>query len=180
MTTLRVSEHFYSIQGEGPSVGIPSVFVRLQGCNLDCGASGGDWRCDTEAVWKRGEKHDIGSLFNQIINNYQSAFKLGSHLIITGGEPLLQQHALIEWLSLFKIKPFVEIETNGTIIPTNGLDALVDQWNASPKLSNSGEPTNKRIHQDALDWFSKNPKVFLNLLSEMHRTLMKSIRRFFG
>ena len=122
---------FIQFKAKAHQWGSSSVFVRLQGCNLDCGASGGDWRCDTEAVWKRGEKHDIGSLFNQIINNYQSAFKLGSHLIITGGEPLLQQHALIEWLSLFKIKPFVELK------PMAPLFQRID-W--MPSLTNGMHP----------------------------------------
>ena len=53
MNTIRVSEYFYSIQGEGLTVGVPAVFLRLQGCNLDCGSSGGSWVCDTEAVWNK-------------------------------------------------------------------------------------------------------------------------------
>jgi len=155
MTILRVSEHFYSIQGEGPTVGVPAVFLRLQGCNLNCGASGGVWACDTEAVWKRGDKHPIDSFFQAFTGEYGHAFECGAHLIITGGEPLLQQSALIEWLSMFQTKPLIEVETNGTITPTDALDALVDQWNVSPKLSNSGEGHDQRLVPDALTWFEK-------------------------
>ena len=62
---LKISELFYSVQAEGTSTGIPSIFIRLQGCNLMCGGPGGSlmkegkatWWCDTEAVWKLGKEY---------------------------------------------------------------------------------------------------------------------------
>lgn len=169
MTTLRVSEHFYSIQGEGPSVGTPAVFLRMQGCNLDCGHLGGTWRCDTEAVWKKGTPQPIPTFFDSFMAQYHAAFDAGAHLIITGGEPLLQQGALIEWLSLFNDLPFIEVETNGTICPKNPLQHMVSQWNVSLKLSNSGEKKTKRITQDAIDWFANtNNAIYKFVVFDPH------------
>ena len=153
MESIRVSEHFYSIQGEGPSVGVPAVFLRLQGCNLDCGQVSGTWSCDTATVWKKGTKNDIGTFFKEFWKTYEIPFQNKAHLIITGGEPLLQQDSLVEFLNLFEVMPTVEVETNGTLKPTRSLANLISQWNVSPKLSNSGEPYSKRIKKEALDWF---------------------------
>ena len=154
MTKIRVSESFYSIQGEGPTVGVPAVFVRLQGCNLNCGSQSGDWVCDTVDVWKKGTSYDIADYANELITNYNQAFSAGAHLIITGGEPLLQQDAMVELINKLPKKPVIEVETNGTIKPSNALIELVDQWNVSPKLANSGESKQKRINNESLQWFS--------------------------
>ena len=61
--SLNISEQFYSIQGEGRTVGVPALFLRLQGCNLTCGGKktvltgnkqdGASWRCDTIEVWTK-------------------------------------------------------------------------------------------------------------------------------
>ena len=63
---LIVSEYFYSIQGEGKTMGVPSVFIRLTACNLMCGGrgtekdfklhNGATWRCDSIEVWRKGKK----------------------------------------------------------------------------------------------------------------------------
>lgn len=153
MKTLRVSEHFYSIQGEGPTVGVPAIFVRLQGCNLNCGHAGGGWICDTVDVWKKGIPHDIDDWHDYFLKMYQRPLFLGANIIITGGEPLLQQSSLADWLSRFERTPFIEVETNGTIMPEPELSRYISQWNVSPKLSNSGESINRRLKRDTLKWF---------------------------
>jgi 7-carboxy-7-deazaguanine synthase len=153
MKNIRVSEHFYSIQGEGPSVGIPAVFLRLQGCNMNCGQKNAKWHCDTESVWKQGTTHLTELFFNQFYSTYKNAFTKGARLVITGGEPLLQQSALIEFLTYFRNKPIIEVETNGSICPTPEFSKLVNQWNISFKLSNSGESQKKRINPSAVEFF---------------------------
>ena len=153
MELIRVSEYFYSIQGEGLTVGVPAVFLRLQGCNLDCGSKGGTWVCDTEAVWKRGSKFSVSELYEFLMTNFKDAFDKGAHLVVTGGEPLLQQPSIESLIKNFDHKPYIEIDTNGTIEPIDQLKDLVNQWNVSPKLANSGEPHGKRINIDALNWF---------------------------
>src|SRR6266849_11036912 len=75
---VRVSEIFTSIQGEGPSVGTPSVFVRLQGCSVGC-----VW-CDTKYSWDagRGEELALESLLRRVKDAGPQ------NVVVTGGEPL--------------------------------------------------------------------------------------------
>ena len=163
MTFIRVSEIFFSVQGEGITVGVPAVFIRLQGCNLDCGSQGGSWVCDTEAVWKQGDKHSVDDFVEIIQSLYKEPLTNGAHLIITGGEPLLQQDAINNLVDALDVKPAIEIETNGTIVPNQFLQNRVNYWNVSPKLSNSGEPQHKRI-TPALDWFTKQPNAIFKFV----------------
>ena len=169
--SLAISEHFYSIQGEGKTMGVPSVFVRLTACNLMCGGrgtekdfklhNGATWRCDSIEVWRKGERYDEKEFAKLVVKEYKKHLNNGAHLILTGGEPILQQKALkvfIEELkSLLGFKPFIEIETNGTIIPTIIYD-YIDIINCSPKLSNSGEVKEKRIKKEVLKYYNNSPK----------------------
>jgi len=163
MSFIRVSETFFSVQGEGITVGVPAVFIRLQGCNLDCGSRGGSWVCDTEAVWKQGNKyslHDFGKIVQSL---YKQPLAKGAHLIFTGGEPLLQQESIVNLINILDIKSPIEVETNGTILPNQFLQSRVNYWNVSPKLSNSGEPQSKRI-TTGLDWFTKQSNAIFKFV----------------
>jgi organic radical activating enzyme len=145
---LAISEVFYSIQGEGPTTGYPAVFVRLGGCNLMCGGmgtqfdkelhNGATWRCDTIEVWMNA----MSKPFDEILPiDCQEALKNGANLIITGGEPLMQQENVLQFIYFIKeLYPnvYIEIETNGTVVPSEALLFRVNQWNCSPKLTNSG------------------------------------------
>ena len=155
---LMVNEIFYSIQGEGPNAGKPAVFLRLAGCNLKC-----TW-CDTKYTWvthpvipvKTGIQSKAGILDSRFRgNDIQDVIKQirqfnCKHLVITGGEPLLQQDGLIPLLEKLK-GYYIEIETNGSI-PLK-IAKYVEQINCSPKLSNSGnkpytlkiKPTDKKV-----------------------------------
>jgi len=98
---LKIKKIFYSIQGEGPHIGMPAVFVRLSGCNLSC-----DF-CDS----KYAEIGEVVSL-EEVIDNICT--HNCQNVVITGGEPLLQPIlSLIESLHFSHYKVF--IETNGTI-----------------------------------------------------------------
>ena len=139
-------EIFKSIQGEGRNCGKKCVFLRLKGCNLHC-----SW-CDTRDSWDTEDVLNEGVCYKttqeivSIIKQYKT-----KHLVITGGEPLLQQRALQE---LVKLLPgyYIEVETNGTIIPT----IRVNQFNVSPKLGNSDNKDN-RINPAALKRFVEIP-----------------------
>lgn len=126
---MIVSNIFYSIQGEGPHTGTPSVFLRLSRCNLRCEF------CDSKYTWEDERK----MLLNEVIEDIRKYPCV--NLVVTGGEPLLQQIALKNLFNqLLKHSLFYHftVETNGTIKPDSRLLELVDFWIISPKLSNSG------------------------------------------
>ena len=130
-------EIFASVQGEGPSAGMPVVFVRLSRCNLAC-----VW-CDTAYTWHfegDARPHRDGATFERKANQVrlepgelaQRIVALGQkRLVVTGGEPLLQAGALAELLDLLPDMS-VEIETNGTTTAPPRLDIRIDQFNVSP------------------------------------------------
>lgn len=118
---MKIIDIFYSIQGEQLGLGQPSVFVRLAGCNLKC-----DY-CDTKYSWSKGKKMTV----KQVITEVK---KYNCHnIIITGGEPLLQQRE-VELLIKKLRRHTITVETNGTIEPCVGLCVFVDIWNISPKF----------------------------------------------
>ncbi|NLX49921.1 MAG: radical SAM protein [Methanospirillum sp.] len=105
---MKVSEIFCSIQGEGPRQGQPTVFIRLAGCNLACA-----W-CDTTYARSGGTEMSAAEILAAI------AGMRPHRVCITGGEPLLQCMALVPLLaSLCGHGYSVEIETNGTVDPSN-------------------------------------------------------------
>lgn len=157
---VAISEVFYSIQGEGMSVGYPSVFVRLGGCNLMCGGMGtqndgelhdATWRCDTIEVWMKSQSKEVEDILD---DECIKALRNNAHLIITGGEPLMQQEGMIEFINYVDKKVsnvFIEIETNGTIEPSKTLQRRINQWNCSPKLSNSGNSKYIFFNQNVIE-----------------------------
>ena len=145
---LVVSEVFGpTFQGEGPSVGRRAGFVRLGRCNLDCA-----W-CDTPYTWDWERYDPAAELRSEPVEAVLAELEAMApdRVVITGGEPLLQQRRLVALVEGCAARGWpVEVETNGTIVPDEALAALVDQWNVSPKLANSGVPLDKRIRPAAL------------------------------
>ena len=124
---LDVNEIFYSIQGEGPLVGVPTLFLRLNGCNLRC-----SW-CDSKYTWEETpESYSIDSIQEQLDKMSQRYNQACKHLVITGGEPLLQQDALYDLIGML-YDYHITIETNGTIDPHSDLFDQVSLWMVSPK-----------------------------------------------
>lgn len=120
---IPISEIFCSIQGEGPRIGVPAVFVRFWGCNLSCSF------CDSRFAWDKRVEAPRAQTTEQIAAAI-SAHPTGN-LIFTGGEPMLFQPA-IRAICAAVSPSFVEVETNGTIAST--VDDLVGQFNVSPKF----------------------------------------------
>ncbi|MBD3412973.1 MAG: radical SAM protein, partial [Candidatus Aminicenantes bacterium] len=118
--TLKITEVFSSIQGEGLRQGQPTLFVRLTGCNLEC-----DF-CDTKYAWKGGEKLKINQILKKMKKEHEEF--PAQWVCITGGEPLIQDlEALTEELKQMGMK--IQIETNATRYQ----DLNVDWYTISPK-----------------------------------------------
>lgn len=131
---IRIAKIFYSLQGEGVSQGIPTTFVRFQGCNLLIGC---DW-CDTQFARPNsgGTILGIEEILQRVVKAEPRTYK--HWVCITGGEPLHQQkglHELVKGLSKYGF--LVEVETNGTI-PKPFWWTLVDSWVADIKCPSSG------------------------------------------
>ena len=186
---LAISEVFYSIQGEGKTIGIPSVFVRLGGCNLMCGGmgtqfdgelhNGAEWRCDSVEVWMKALSKEVQDVLPK---DCVEAIKNDAHLIITGGEPTMQQSGLKSFMQYVKEhineKAYFEIETNGTIMPDEYLLKNIDLFNCSPKLRNSGMDNNMTFKPDVIKQLNKKNTIFkfvVNSDKELMVTAVKNI-----
>lgn len=127
---MRISEIFYSIQGEGELTGVPTVFIRTSGCNLRC-----RW-CDTPyASWKpEGEEMGIEEILSEVK-------KLPArHCVLTGGEPMVAR-GIKELAAALRAEGLhITIETAGTLTPEG---IACDLASLSPKLSNSTPSANE-------------------------------------
>lgn len=153
-----------TVQGEGKSAGKLVAFLRLAQCNLHC-----IW-CDTPHTWnwigtefahpdkydKEKELHEmtVADIYSQLAATGMKA------LVISGGEPFMQQKQLMPLLELLKSNGWwVEVETNGTISPRPDFAQLVDQINCSPKLASAGDPEKLRIRRNVLAQLALESKV---------------------
>jgi 7-carboxy-7-deazaguanine synthase len=112
MTDLRITEIFYSLQGETRTVGLPTVFVRLTGCPLRCGY------CDTEYAFHGGEKRSLSSIVEEVAG-YKPRY-----VTVSGGEPLAQPNCLPLLSKLCDLGYEVSLETSGAIT-LEGVDPRV-------------------------------------------------------
>lgn len=152
-------EVFASIQGEGVTCGVPSVFVRLSLCNLKCAF------CDTKYTWDwthfDRDAETISLPPEDVVRRVLVHAAQGPrNVVLTGGEPLLQQRELVDLARRLRGEGLrLEVETNGTIVPADELAACVDQWNVSPKLASSGNAAAERERPEALAWFAARPNA---------------------
>src|SRR5580692_6377407 len=117
---MKISEIFYSIQGEGMLVGVPSVFVRTSGCNLRC-----TW-CDTPYTSWNPEGEELS--IDKIVERVQAHG--ASHAVVTGGEPMIAD-GIVDLTQ--RLDLHVTIETAGTVYKPVKCDLM----SISPKLANS-------------------------------------------
>ena len=154
ITTVRVSELFLSLQGEGPSAGVPAHFLRLQGCSIGC-----SW-CDTKYSWDiaGGRESEPELLLEEL-----RALGAAPLLVVTGGEPLeipalvpLLERALERWER-------VEVETAGVLPPPLSQERLL--WNVSPKLPRSTSRW-QRTWQHTAAWLAEPNATFKIVVGE--------------
>ncbi len=118
--TLKISEIFYSLQGEGLRQGEPTVFIRLSGCNLKC-----DF-CDTQYAWDDGRDLSLDQICTEVQDIKRLRF--AQWICLTGGEPLFQDiTSLTRRLKTDKWK--IQVETNGIFYQS----LPVDWYTVSPK-----------------------------------------------
>lgn len=143
--TLRITEIFYSLQGEARTAGRPTVFVRLTGCPLRCGY------CDTAYAFSGGELRTFEAIVAEVAA-YAPRF-----ITVTGGEPLAQPGcgALLKVLCDLPTAPEVSLETSGAL-PIAGLDARVSVV-LDLKTPGSGEVG--RNHWDNIDQLKPTDQV---------------------
>ena len=175
---LRLSEVFDSLQGEGVNTGKPCRFVRLSLCNLHC------HYCDTKYTWDFAQydfdKEVREATLQSVVEQLRTA--PSGHVVVTGGEPLLQQRALAKVFERVQHDLFIEVETNGTRVPLPSLAARVDQWNVSPKLTSAGDAEALRIRPEALIALRDTGRAYLKLVvkSEQDRDEAEALRERFG
>lgn len=145
--TLPFTEAFGpTIQGEGSAAGRLSSFVRFGGCNLSC-----SW-CDSAYTWD-ASRYDLREEIHLLtVDEIVERTPEAPIIIITGGEPLLNNRKPQFWELLRRLKDRgaqLHMETNGTLIPTPEVQALIDLFVVSPKLPHAGE--HKRSQDPALN-----------------------------
>ncbi len=132
---LKITEIFYSLQGEARNVGLPTIFVRLTGCPLRC-----DY-CDTAYAFSGGEWMDIDAIIDEI-KQYKS-----SHITVTGGEPLAQKQCIGLLERLCDLGYEVSLETSGAM--------LVDQVDARvTKILDVKTPASKENSKNRTENFA--------------------------
>lgn len=120
---MKISEIFYSIQGEGRLIGVPSVFVRTSGCNLRC-----VW-CDTPYTSWTPEGQDMS--VDEVLARVRS--HPAKHAVVTGGEPMIAPDIVELTEGIHGLGLHVTVETAGTVFHPVACDLM----SISPKLANS-------------------------------------------
>jgi len=117
---MQITEIFYSIQGEGVNIGLPTIFIRMAGCNLNC-----SW-CDTKYAKEGGRETKLKNLMDYLQRNFSGC----SRVCITGGEPLVQKKALVKLIETLVARKYkIVLETNGSF----NLESVTN-WHSGKKL----------------------------------------------
>ncbi len=159
-------------------MGRPSIFLRLRRCVLSC-----DW-CDSKFTWRKDDPgfqiyqtYSSEVLVQELVKLAETQRHWPEGLVITGGEPMIWQRELPEviqgydramddWDHLQNVKLFPEIETAGTIEPSDDMLSLCS-FNVSPKLNSAGNeaiPIDKLWNQQALAKYVRSDHAFFKLV----------------
>ena len=135
-TRLKITEIFYSLQGEARDVGLPTVFVRLTGCPLRC-----DY-CDTAYAFTGGEWMDVAAVIEEV-KQYDT-----SHVTVTGGEPLAQKSCIELLHQLCDLDYDVTLETSGAVLVDDVDERVIKVLDV--KTPGSNEDSKNRLENFAL------------------------------
>lgn len=151
---------FYTLQGEGVTMGLPAVFLRLHVCNLRCAWCDAyyTWNPRAPEFWTESYELPVAEVTAAVEAAWERGRPGQRRLVITGGEPLLQGDLLDQ---LIRELPDweVEVETNGTIMPS-ALQLERCQINCSPKLANSANSERARVCPDVLQAINRARSQF--------------------
>ena len=163
---LDVHSVFYTIQGEGPYCGKPAIFIRLAGCNLQCPG------CDTDYTSNR-KRRDITDISIEVKQSWMP--KTQCLVVITGGEPFRQNITPLCRL-LVSLHCHVQIETNGTLAPSNDLPAAVTIV-CSPKTGKINKDLIERV--DYFKYVAKHDDILADGLpaTALDHTAMPHLAR---
>lgn len=184
---IPVVEIFPTIQGEGPGLGKPSLFIRLGGCNLRCQFRGE--ACDTPyAVFTPAQldeknpklKFGYDQWYLTELPKLVHIIEVQKieHLVFSGGEPMMYQKSIFDvMMCLDRTKFTAEIETNGSIAPIIGLIECKEiQFNVSVKLSSSNQEAgydDKRINPTALKEFPADRSTYKFVITDPEKDLLE-------
>ncbi len=180
MDRLNISEIFIGLSGECRTKGTPTLFIRLGGCNLNCRY------CDTLYAKQNYETILLVELYNKI-KEMTNNFSYPNHIIITGGEPLLQSDAVVRLCDLINPLCSIEIETNGSI-PISDIRNKIEHpfltFTINYKLPSSGEEDKmykdnfKEIEIGDQIKFVVFNKEDLIRMAEVYETLVDDLKPF--
>lgn len=204
MSSYKINEVFESLQGEGSYTGLPSIFIRLQGCPVGC-----PW-CDTKHTWEvepnlqisaldvMAQKEETKNWFSASSQELLSLFNqqgyVAKHLVITGGEPCMYDLTAITEFFI-ELGYSIQIETSGTY----EIQAHPDTWvTVSPKVNMPSKrpvlksamlraneikhPVAMQKHIDELDQVlallpeGRSPQVYLQPISQQKRATNLAIK----
>lgn len=143
---------FYTVQGEGPTMGEPTVFLRLHVCNLRCVWCDAyyTWNPNSKEFWTESKQWTIEHTATAIRDTWGAENEvIQKRVVLTGGEPLLHKDQIDVLIDQLGEAWKIEIETNGTIQPSQK-QLAVCQFNCSPKLANSLNVAQARIRPEVI------------------------------
>lgn len=186
---IKINEIFGpTVQGEGAAEGRHCLFVRVADCNLQC-----TW-CDTAYTWafnqRLADKLEIpveqqlndgtGRTFfsreenlklmeplqvEETLAGLWDIYHKPTMIVISGGEPMMQCNELEPLAQMLNLYDnMIHVETAGTIIPTDGFDRYVTQYNVSPKLAHSGNRLALRRKENVLQWFGNDDRAWFKFV----------------
>jgi len=160
---VKVSEIFYSIEGEGIEIGRPQIFIRLAKCNLRC-----EW-CDTKYSWNDGNEMSVNETINEIAKYPCKSVS------ITGGEPLLQKEELLVLIQQLKKSGYwIQINTNGTIFDKKIFES-VDLVSMDCKCPSSGTKSDLDALKKTKDLFASKSQFKFIISNEEDYRYAKNI-----
>lgn len=161
---LRITEIFYSLQGESNTVGFPTVFIRLTGCPLRCSY------CDTAYAFSGGSKQTLSSIIEKV-----DQFK-AKYITVTGGEPLAQPICHELMVALLDKGYVVSLETSGAI-DISSVDARVVK--VMDLKTPASKEMDKNIYQN-IEYLSKQDQIKFVIADNEDYEWSKSIMRQYG